>query len=63
MGSILKEEGVSRVLIGKDTRISGYMFESALQAGFISAGMDVTFTRPLPTPVSHTLQTLIIIVW
>ena len=41
-GSILKEEGVSRVVIGKDTRISGYMLESALQAGFISAGMDVT---------------------
>lgn len=49
-GSILKEEGVSRVLIGKDTRISGYMFESALQAGFISAGMDVTLLGPLPTP-------------
>ncbi len=49
-GSILKEEGISKVLIGKDTRISGYMFESALQAGFISAGMDVTLLGPLPTP-------------
>jgi phosphoglucosamine mutase len=49
-GSILKEEGVSRVVIGKDTRISGYMLESALQAGFISAGMDVTLLGPLPTP-------------
>ena len=49
-GSVLKEEGISRVLIGKDTRISGYMFESALQAGFISAGMDVTLLGPLPTP-------------
>ena len=49
-GSILKEEGMSKVLIGKDTRISGYMFESALQAGFISAGMDVTLLGPLPTP-------------
>ena len=49
-GSVLKEEGLSKVLIGKDTRISGYMFESALQAGFISAGMDVTLLGPLPTP-------------
>ncbi len=49
-GSILTEEGISKVLIGKDTRISGYMFESALQAGFISAGMDVTLLGPLPTP-------------
>ena len=49
-GSVLLEEGISKVLIGKDTRISGYMFESALQAGFISAGMDVTLLGPLPTP-------------
>ena len=49
-GSVLKEEGISKVLIGKDTRISGYMFESALQAGFISAGMDVTLLGPMPTP-------------
>ena len=49
-GCILIEEGMSKVLIGKDTRISGYMFESALQAGFISAGMDVTLLGPLPTP-------------
>ena len=49
-GSILLEEGISKVLIGKDTRISGYMFESALQAGFISAGMDVILLGPLPTP-------------
>ena len=38
------------VLIGKDTRISGYMIESALQAGFASAGVDVLLTGPLPTP-------------
>ena len=49
-GSVIKEEGISKVLIGKDTRISGYMFESALQAGFISAGMDVSLLGPLPTP-------------
>ncbi len=49
-GTVLLEEGISRVLIGKDTRISGYMLESALQAGFISSGMDVILLGPLPTP-------------
>lgn len=39
-----------RVVIGKDTRLSGYMVESALVAGFTSVGMDVTMTGPLPTP-------------
>ena len=39
-----------RVLIGKDTRISGYMLESALEAGFNSAGVDVVLLGPLPTP-------------
>ncbi len=38
------------VLIGKDTRISGYMIESALEAGFVSAGVDVLLAGPLPTP-------------
>ena len=38
------------VLIGKDTRVSGYMFESALEAGFVAAGVDVMLTGPLPTP-------------
>ena len=38
------------MLIGKDTRISGYMIESALEAGFASAGVDVLLTGPLPTP-------------
>ena len=39
-GSIFMEEGISTILIGKDTRISGYMLESALQAGLISSGID-----------------------
>ena len=39
-----------RVLIGKDTRVSGYMFESALEAGFVASGVDVLLTGPLPTP-------------
>jgi phosphoglucosamine mutase len=38
------------VLIGKDTRVSGYMFESALEAGFVAAGVDVWLTGPMPTP-------------
>lgn len=38
------------VLIGKDTRLSGYLFESALEAGFVAAGMDVYLVGPLPTP-------------
>lgn len=39
-----------RVVIGKDTRLSGYMIESALQAGFTSVGMDVVLVGPMPTP-------------
>jgi len=39
-----------RVVVGKDTRISGYMFESALEAGFAAAGMDVMLLGPMPTP-------------
>jgi phosphoglucosamine mutase len=39
-----------KVLIGKDTRVSGYMFESALEAGFVAAGVNVCLTGPLPTP-------------
>jgi len=42
--------GRPRVLIGKDTRVSGYMIEAALEAGFASAGVDVWLTGPLPTP-------------
>lgn len=43
-------EGRKRVLIGKDTRVSGYMFESALEAGLIAAGVDVDMLGPMPTP-------------
>jgi phosphoglucosamine mutase len=42
--------GGGRVLIGKDTRVSGYMFESALEAGLVAAGVDVMLIGPLPTP-------------
>jgi phosphoglucosamine mutase len=51
VGRVLKTgEPRPTVLIGKDTRISGYMIESALEAGFASAGVDVLLTGPLPTP-------------
>jgi len=51
VGRVLKAaEDRPTVLIGKDTRISGYMIESALEAGFASAGVDVLMTGPLPTP-------------
>jgi phosphoglucosamine mutase len=47
------------VLIGKDTRLSGYMFESALEAGFVAAGVNVLLTGPLPTPaVAHMTRQL-----
>jgi len=42
--------GDGKVLIGKDTRISGYMFESALEAGLVAAGLDVRLLGPMPTP-------------
>lgn len=51
VGQVLKEsEPHPTVLIGKDTRISGYMLESALESGFNSAGVDVVLLGPLPTP-------------
>ena len=46
---VLAPDG-GKVLIGKDTRLSGYMFESALEAGFVAAGVDVLLAGPLPTP-------------
>ncbi|MEO9079777.1 MAG: phosphoglucosamine mutase [Rhodanobacter sp.] len=52
VGAVLVREGKQRpkVLIGKDTRISGYMFESALEAGLVAAGADVGLLGPMPTP-------------
>ena len=50
-GAVLKDaSGVATVLIGKDTRISGYMFESALEAGLVAAGAGVRLLGPMPTP-------------
>jgi phosphoglucosamine mutase len=50
VGQVFAREGRSKVLIGKDTRISGYMFESALEAGLVAAGIDVLLLGPMPTP-------------
>lgn len=49
-GKVLGAEGIKEVLIGKDTRASGYMLESALEAGFSAAGVNVALVGPLPTP-------------
>lgn len=57
-GTVLKSlGGDGSVVIGKDTRLSGYMFESALEAGLIAAGADVRLLGPMPTPaVAHLTQ-------
>ena len=49
-GKVFAQQGKSRILIGKDTRISGYMFESALEAGLSAAGVDSGLLGPIPTP-------------
>ncbi|UXI00815.1 phosphoglucosamine mutase [Photobacterium sp. TY1-4] len=49
-GRVLSKQGTKKVLIGKDTRISGYMLESALEAGLAAAGLQAAFTGPMPTP-------------
>lgn len=49
-GMAFRRQGRCRILVGKDTRISGYMFESALQAGLSAAGADVLLLGPMPTP-------------
>ncbi len=55
-----RSEGRSKVIIGKDTRVSGYMFESALEAGLVAAGVDVKLLGPMPTPavalMTHTFD-------
>ena len=49
-GQVLGKGPGSKILIGKDTRKSGYMFESALEAGLVAAGMDIMLLGPMPTP-------------
>ncbi len=58
-GRVLSPADHGKVLIGKDTRISGYMFESALQAGLSSAGVDILLLGPMPTPaIAYLTRTL-----
>lgn len=59
VGRVLGNEAKSRVLIGKDTRISGYLLESALEAGLAAAGVNITLLGPMPTPsVAYLTRTL-----
>ena len=51
------------MLIGKDTRLSGYMFEAALEAGFVAAGANVLLTGPLPTPAVAYMTRHLIASW
>jgi phosphoglucosamine mutase len=58
-GRVLASSGTRKVLIGKDTRISGYMFESALEAGLTAAGVKTRMLGPIPTPaIAYLTQTL-----
>ena len=61
-GQAFRRQGICKVLIGKDTRISGYMFESALEAGLSAAGAQVLLLGPMPTPaiayLTRTFQAL-----
>lgn len=59
VGKVLSNEDNGKVIIGKDTRISGYMFESALEAGFAAAGVDIQLLGPIPTPaIAYLTRTL-----
>ncbi len=59
MGRVLGNGAATRVVIGKDTRISGYMFESALEAGLSAAGVDIRLLGPMPTPgIAYLTRTL-----
>jgi phosphoglucosamine mutase len=59
VGRVLVQQGGGKVLIGKDTRISGYMFESALEAGLSAAGVDIHLLGPMPTPgIAYLTRTL-----
>ena len=59
VGKVFARQGSSHILIGKDTRISGYMLESVLESGLVSAGADVSLMGPMPTPaVAYLTRTL-----
>src|SRR5882757_9680019 len=59
VGKVIARQGAGKVLIGKDTRISGYMFESVLEAGLSAAGVDTHLLGPMPTPgIAYLTRTL-----
>jgi len=59
VGRVLQTKGFHKVVIGKDTRISGYMFESALEAGLSAAGANIALLGPMPTPgIAYLTRTL-----
>lgn len=59
VGRVLGDKAGSKIVVGKDTRISGYMFESALEAGLSAAGVDTLLLGPMPTPgIAHLTRTL-----
>jgi phosphoglucosamine mutase len=59
VGRVLQAPGYNKVVIGKDTRISGYMFESALEAGLSAAGVNIALLGPMPTPgIAYLTRTL-----
>ena len=59
VGRVLQTRGFNKVVIGKDTRISGYMFESALEAGLSAAGVNIALLGPMPTPgIAYLTRTL-----
>lgn len=54
VGSVIREQGGNKVVLGKDTRLSGYMIESALEAGLAAAGIETYLLGPMPTPaIAH----------
>jgi len=59
VGRVLQAKGFNKVVVGKDTRISGYMFESALEAGLSAAGVNIALLGPMPTPgIAYLTRTL-----
>lgn len=57
-GKVLSKTGTKKVIIGKDTRISGYLLETSLEAGLVAAGIDVVLLGPMPTPaIAYLTQT------
>ncbi|MGB5065487.1 MAG: phosphoglucosamine mutase [Candidatus Competibacter sp.] len=59
VGRVLQTQGFNKVVVGKDTRISGYMFESALEAGLSAAGVNIALLGPMPTPgIAYLTRTL-----